>query len=212
MSDWHRDGYLVRTAHDNHGVALTANVASGVPRIDDGGAPQGVIDVTPEDFHAVALDGNVGAAGAGDGAEAFERGYQNAMHTVVAAFFHAYDVLGSVAAGIDQELLLRIPGLRYSRRRLTHLVAELCGVRPLDVRFRCVLNRHRGHPARPPEDLRAFEHHRRASRNLRDRPRQHCRRSSSTPTISELIRAGAMMRLWSTNRRFAGSPKILPTR
>jgi hypothetical protein len=27
-----------------------------VPRIDDGGAPQGVIDVTPEDFHAVALE------------------------------------------------------------------------------------------------------------------------------------------------------------
>jgi hypothetical protein len=93
-----------------------------VPRIDDGGAPQGVIDVTPEDFHAVALaladgqerlhrirlnlfaalEGNAGAGGAGDGAEAFERGFQNAMHTVVAAFFRGYDVLGSVAAGIDQ--------------------------------------------------------------------------------------------------------------
>lgn len=91
-------------------------------RIDDGGAPQGVVDVTPEDFHAVALeladgqerlhrirlklfatlDGNAGAAGAGDGAEAFERGYQDAMHTVVAAFLWAYDVLGSVASGIDQ--------------------------------------------------------------------------------------------------------------
>ncbi|VVJ24135.1 Uncharacterised protein [Amycolatopsis camponoti] len=91
-------------------------------RIDDGGAPQGVVDVTPEDFHVVALglaegqeqvhqirlklftalDGNAGAAGAGDGAEAFERGYQSAMHTLVAAFFRAYDVLGSVAAGIDQ--------------------------------------------------------------------------------------------------------------
>ena len=91
-------------------------------RIDDGGAPQGVIDVTPEDFHSVALklvdgqeqlhrirlnlfsalEGNAGAAGAGDGAEAFERGYQNAMRVVVAAFFRAYDVLGSVAAGIDQ--------------------------------------------------------------------------------------------------------------
>lgn len=91
-------------------------------RIDDGGAPQGVIDVTPEDFHAVALEladgqerlhrirlnlfseleGNAGAAGAGDGADAFEHGYQNAMRTVVAAFFRAYDVLGSVAAGIDQ--------------------------------------------------------------------------------------------------------------
>jgi hypothetical protein len=91
-------------------------------RIDDGGAPQGIIDVTPEDFHVVALrladgqerlhrirlnlfaalDGNAGAAGAGDGADAFERGYQNAMHTVVTAFFRAYDVLGSVAAGIDQ--------------------------------------------------------------------------------------------------------------
>lgn len=91
-------------------------------RIDDGGAPRGVVDVTPEDFHAVALqladgqerlhqvrlklfatlDGNAGAAGAGDGAEAFERGYQNAVHTVVSAFFRAYDVLASVAAGIDQ--------------------------------------------------------------------------------------------------------------
>ncbi|WIY03849.1 colicin D domain-containing protein [Amycolatopsis mongoliensis] len=91
-------------------------------RIDEGGAPQGVIDVTPEDFHAVALgladgqerlhqirlklftalDGNAGAAGAGDGADAFERAYQEAMHTAVAAFFRAYDVLGSVAAGIDQ--------------------------------------------------------------------------------------------------------------
>jgi hypothetical protein len=74
-------------------------------RIDDGGAPQGIIDITPEDFHAVALGladgqerlhrirlelfselaGNAGTAGAGDGADAFERGYQNAMRTAGAA-------------------------------------------------------------------------------------------------------------------------------
>jgi hypothetical protein len=94
-----------------------------VARIDQGaGTPGGVVDVTPEDFHSVAgklvegqeqlhrirlalfaaLERNAGACGAGDGAEAFERGYQDAMRTVVAAFFRAYDVIGSVAAGIDQ--------------------------------------------------------------------------------------------------------------